>query len=97
MATYTSGPKVNAAVSATRSTNGTMYTAPSNGYAILNYYISTNNAGDITVASNVAANGVSGAPQKGTIYVGPSQVVAAANIAGTTGINLSGVEFVNAG
>lgn len=41
--------KVNAAVSANRTTNGNFYTAPANGYAILNISAVRNGGGDITV------------------------------------------------
>jgi len=105
-----SGMKINAAVANSRSSNGTLYTAPANGYAILNLAANAGTLGcDITVASILVysfnATGTTGAPQSGasggqvgsvTIYVGPSQVVSVVNYSGTRAIGVSGVEFVNA-
>lgn len=76
MATLNIGIKVNNAISATTTTNGaTLYTAPSNGYAIINLYLTTNNAnshfsqvsvGGQPVASNYAVNSANGTSQGST-------------------------------
>lgn len=105
-----SGMKINAAVAASRSSNGTLYTAPSNGYAILNLAANAGTAGcDITVGGilvySFLATASAGAPQSGvsggqvgsvTIYAGPSQAVEIVNYSGTRSIGVSGVELVNA-
>lgn len=86
MATYGQNTtiKVNAAVSASGS-NTTLYTAPANGYAILNAYLPA--AGNITVAGQIV-NAVGG--NSIAIYVGPGQAVACVSSA-----SISGVEFIN--
>ena len=92
--------KMNAAVSAssTATFGNTMYTAPANGYAIVN----VNKAGGVGNATitvgGVRINTATASPLAyQSIYIGPSQSFAwssgAAEAAGM--ITISGVEFVN--
>lgn len=93
--------KINAAISATASPTSstvTLYTAPANGYAIVNLFCTayatllvTTQVGSRVVASFGA---VSTVPV--TVYVGPSQVLnATASGASGTTVVASGVEFIN--
>lgn len=94
--------KVNGAISAgnaTGSNNGTLYTAPANGYAIVQYYKA---GGTTSVSPRVSGRQVGLALTTEVliynIYVGPSQsftwtgsgVESIANV-----INITGVEYIN--
>lgn len=87
--------KVNAAVSNSSSVNGTtLYTAPANGYAVVNLTLSAT-AGTTTAA--VGTRTVLAVTATGTVYqqifIGPSQALV---ITLTTGSGqVSGVEFIN--
>lgn len=85
--------KVNAAISATTSFSGTLYTAPANGYAIVN--LSGSSSGGTTLISigGRPALSTTGFIIGQTAFVGPSQSVTAA--IGTGIASISGVEFVN--
>lgn len=102
--------KINGAVSGTATASGgsaTIYTAPANGYAIVNVCIDlSGSAGSITVAGRkvlvfnsgflgpiAASSFVAGGF---TVYVGPSQALAiVADAAGYNRAVASGVEFIN--
>ena len=104
--------KVNAAISATatRTSTGTsnIYTAPDNGYAIINVYVSSSNsaAGSVNIGGlpviNINTPTGQSRPNLGdagswsSLYVGPSQQVALLTV-GTPAVvlNISGVEFIN--
>jgi hypothetical protein len=104
--------KVNAAVSATATTGttignqATLYTAPANGYAIVQVrndsasaacraLVGGRNAIEMA-AAEPSADGAAGAVAQVTLYVGPSQslVVETRSSAAAT-LVASGVEFVN--
>lgn len=103
------GIQVNAAVSATRSSNGTIYTAPANGYAIINCHAAAGTGGFLVDVGGVTAyrfsdTATTASPQSGvsgnaissvTLYVGPSQTVAISSYSGTKVLTVSGVEFVS--
>lgn len=99
MATLNSSIKVNAAISNQQDASGmTMYTAPANGYAIINISVfntSANSAG-ITVdgLQMFASSGISNTYAFGTFYVGPGQSVVS-QVGGTNTVNITGVEFIN--
>lgn len=92
--------KINAAISNGVATNGfvgnsaTAYTAPANGYAIVNIFLSGNGP-RATVAGRTVTSSTTG--NQG-VYVGPSQALAVVQD-GATGPSasmvVSGVEFVN--
>lgn len=85
--------KVNAAVSANNSsTSGTIYTAPANGYAIVNI-LNSNAANTVSIGGQLVISAVLINPSN-IFYVGPSQAITYA--AGAINqIRISGVEFVN--
>ena len=90
MATFSNNIRVNAAVanSTTSTAAVTLYTAPSNGYAILNARTEGTriiNVGGISVGSTVDK----------IIYVGPSQVIQAAASGAGSFAAVTGVEFIN--
>lgn len=103
------GIRVNGAIAASRSSDGTIYTAPANGYAIINCHASAGTGGFLINIGSVTAyrfsdTATTASPQSGvsgnavgsvTLYVGPSQVVAVASYSGTKGLTISGVEFVS--
>jgi hypothetical protein len=83
--------KVNAAVGATFATNGTVYTAPADGYAIVNLVLSGGFNATVQVGGR---NILSTASTQNTVYIGPSQsLVVSFYSAGTLWI--SGVSFIN--
>jgi hypothetical protein len=83
--------KVNAAVGNTVTGNGTVYTAPADGYAIVNLVLSGSWGGTVRVGGRDL---LSNATTQNTIYIGPSQsLVVSSYSAGT--LNISGVEFIN--
>lgn len=88
MATYGQNTtiKVNAAISNTAS-NATLYTAPANGYAVVQVNLPT--GGQVTVGGVVAFQ--SGASLNNQLYIGPSQSAVAVG----NNITISGVEFIN--
>lgn len=98
MATVGNGIKVSGvAISASSdSVNSNLYTAPSNGYAILNYCQteSGGNSQNLKVSGNPVGAGTSGV-ERGTFYVGPSQIVSWSGGSGGGFIFISGVEFIN--
>lgn len=102
--------KISSAVSATVSvvnTTSTLYTCPSNSYAILNIYVNSAAANSsVNVDGKIVAilNGSGISPSIGgafsssgfTIYVGPSQVVSITSGAVATVLaNATGVCFTN--
>lgn len=103
------GIQVSDAISYSRSSNGTLYTAPANGYAIINCYAAAGTGTFELLVGGATAYRFSdtantGTPQSGvsgnaiaaiTIYVGPSQAVAIGSYSGTKVLNISGVEFVS--
>ena len=109
-----SSTKINAAVLTTNTVGSTpvaLYTSPSNGYAILQVYV-TGAVLNLRVAGVTifqATMGSSGSQSNqpavpaasmtsgflGQIFVGPGQVVSAVATSGGSIVNLSGVSFVN--
>lgn len=88
MATLNVAIKVNAAV-AFNSFNTTFYTAPANGYAILNIVFAA--SGSALTVAGVPITPASGTTVINSLYVGPGQAVATSG--GTCqGV---GVSFVN--
>jgi len=96
MATYSKAIQVQAAVSASSGTVGTLYTAPGSSYAIVNIFINGGTSGSfITVGGQkVAGPGSFSNLNIQTIYVGPSQALALVG-ANVTEFDVSGVEFKN--
>lgn len=115
MATIIQSIKVSAAVgnAITRVSPGTsaLYTAPANGYAIVQLYFSSAGAADTSiyidgftiarfdaVATRPGDNGIAnGVPELlGPFYVGPNQVLEfQTRSAVSVDVEVSGVEFVN--
>ena len=91
--------KVNGAVAATSvaGSSGTLYTASSNEYAIINVYYDGAGTITFTVGGRIAGPVTTNATSLQGIYVGPSQAVAWSS--NTTELSdvvqISGVEFVN--
>ena len=86
--------KVNAAISASTSISATLYTAPANGYAIVNLTASSSAGGTtITIGGRNVISVTTATVLGQTAYVGPSQSVVAT--IGTGNAQISGVEFVN--
>lgn len=83
--------KISAAVSATTTTTGTLYTCAANSYAILN--IHSVGAISYTIASRVYTMTAGQPPVQ--IYVGPSQAVAVTVNGSSATVSLTGVEFIN--
>ena len=87
--------KANGAVAASSSVSATLYTAPANGYAVLNLFMSASagsvsaSVGGRTVASFAATQSFS----YQSVFVGPSQALTCS--IGTGSVSISGVEFVN--
>ncbi len=101
MATYGSGLRISALVSANRNSSGAIYTTPASTYAILNWALVTGGGATATielggVAFITAGAGVTdsslmlGAALSGPgpIYLGPAQAV-------STTITVSGTAYVN--
>lgn len=91
--------KVNAAVSASQTANNstvTLYTAPANGYAIVQLYFGTvATGGSASVAGRIVLIAAANATAYG-IYIGPSQALTVtSNAPGNVNLLASGVEFVN--
>lgn len=94
--TVTPVPKVSGAVQAGGSgPNAGLYTAPANGYAIINVSVSTTativtvNTQQVPIFAGFHAGAAGGCS---TIYVGPGQVVA---VTSGGGWDFTGVEFTN--
>jgi len=86
--------KVNAAVSANRNSNGTAYTAPATGYAILTLRVPVAATLNIEIGgqSIYALTAQTVAPI--VVYLGPNQTVVVSGY--TSGvIYITGVEFIN--
>ncbi len=106
MATITkTAIKVSTAIAAASNSGGTLYTCPASSYAILNISVYSDTACRVTVGgSTVIAGDTTGVGSTAfktdtnrrsfTVYVGPGQAVAWTE-SGTSGIDVSGVEFVN--
>lgn len=91
MATYGGGTQVNAAVSNSVST-GTLYTAPADGYAIVNLHVTTG-ATDLAVGGRAIYDAAPTGTNLFGVMVGPSQAV---TISGSSkSVQISGVEFKN--
>jgi len=98
MALYGRSIKINAAVSAGGAT-GTIYTAPANGYAIINIFhsagiVSIGTRPVSTVAganSSFNVNATGGGHSKTGFYVGPGEAVSSTS----NTVQISGVSFVN--
>lgn len=85
--------KVNGAIDSSITSSATMYTAPANGYAIINAVITSSTAGaSIAIAGNTLISSVLGYPV--VLYVGPSQSVVG-SISTSGAMNINGVEFIN--
>jgi len=113
MATVSGGFRVNAAVNAgqtaTSGASPVIYTAPANGYAILNLQVAFTVSGSVQIGGRTVytQNGayVVSAPGSNsattltggmTIYVGPSQAITVTSGGvGNNTANVTGVEFVN--
>jgi len=93
MATIGNAFEINAAVSNSRTSTGTLYTAPATGFAIVNLATFGGGASTFTVDGRRVHVGTESYVQG--IYVGPSQVLAV-TIGGGETAQVSGVEFVNA-
>lgn len=94
MATYSANPSVSGAVSATSSAgSATLYTAPANSYAIIQFYNDLPGGGAVvTIGGRIVVNG--GSQKLFTFYIGPGQAIAfAGNVGGT--LEVSGVQFTN--
>lgn len=84
--------KVNGAVSASTTSTGTLYTAPSSGYAIVNLYSS--NSATVQVGSRTVTT--SGTGSGGFVcYIGPSQAISVSVNSSSATVSISGVEFAN--
>jgi hypothetical protein len=102
MATYSNGGlRVNAgvafSVTATSGVYQTLYTAPANGYAILQIRAEpgASTTVTITIATKLLSQTVGSTPTSYTsVYVGPSQVVQGTGVSSTT-FHVTGVEFIN--
>ena len=88
--------KVNGAVSASSGSSANLYTAPSNGYAIVNLTtINSTGTTSVTVGTRTVQSISSSTAVYGQqIYIGPSQVIAV-TVSATGSAQISGVEFVN--
>lgn len=91
--------KVNAAVSYSNpalATSGTIYTAPANGYAIINLLVAASGSMDIQIAGRRINNTLTINPAQ-QFWVGPSQSVTwSSGVSQSAGaVQASGVEFVN--
>lgn len=87
MATVSGGIKINRAVAISITNGSVSYTAPANGYAIV----------QINGTGSFNSGGTGGAVSASTItsiYIGPSQVLGLTATTGNT-IGADGVEFVN--
>lgn len=104
MATYAkTNIKIDGALAATRSTTGTILSAASNSYCILNVHIvalaggasAVLTAGGVVVMSATAIelSGI-GSHADAVIYLGPSATLAIQSISNAT-VTVSGVEFTN--
>jgi hypothetical protein len=95
MATYSANPSVSGAVSATSSAaSATLYTTPSNSYAIINLYLSA--VGDFSVFIGGRLVHQSTGLKSYTVYAGPGQAVTFTNAnPGVSVIEVSGVQFTN--
>lgn len=101
MATYTSGPKISAAVSASRTSTGTLYTCPAASYAIVRINENTS-AGTTSWTLDgrsivpLTDTGSPGLKKIDVLYIGPGQALVC-TIGTTATCTVVGVEFVNAG
>ena len=89
--------KVNAAVNTSRSSTGNAYTAPSNGYAIVNIFLDqTNNAGgNCSISDGSISLGFNDTTIFG-YYVGPGLSISLTiPLFSAATVYLRGVEFVN--
>lgn len=93
--------KVNGNVSATGTAFGgtvTLYTAPANGYAIIQAYctsVTGGVSGFLSVSGRAAVNAVSGTGAQ-ALYVGPTaSVTVTSSGAGNVVFVIAGVEFLN--
>jgi hypothetical protein len=84
--------KVNAAVNASRSSLGTVYTAPANGYAIVQVYDNLN--GNINMPGAALLNQLNGQAGLTQFYLGPGQYIEISSYTAGT-VYVYGVEFVN--
>lgn len=91
--------KVNAAVSATASsTNTSLYTAPSAGYAIVNLFFSYTSGAGPTITLDGKSFAVFGAANVTiySLYIGPSQVLSYIHGGGAvSSLTVTGVSFLN--
>lgn len=97
--------KTNAAVSATKSVNtagtstDTLYTAPANGYAIINLFVTAFASTTLTITiGGRTISTISAVYTESKMYhVGPSQavVITVTGATGVTTVVCSGVEFIN--
>lgn len=93
--------KVNGAISAGNSLgqiSGTLYTAPSNGYGIVNFRsVGSANITSLTIAGRTFSTNITAAQIIYSIYVGPSQSLSWTSSAGLAAntVEVFGVEFIN--
>ena len=91
--------KVNAAVDTTRTSDGTVYTGPSNGYAIVNIELNNTGSGSVTISDgtiDVLTVGVSASARLFGYYLGPGLALSVTFAGGATGnAILRGISFVN--
>jgi hypothetical protein len=95
MATYTNAPAVSAAVSATASASGTLFTCAANSYAVINvHYDGTGGGVSVTIGGRRLVLTTSAVGLLTNVYVGPGQAVAiVVGAAGT--VEISGTQYTN--
>lgn len=93
--------KVNGAISAGNAVgaiSGTLYTAPSNGYGIVNFRSNGSaNITSLTIAGRTFTNSLTGTQILYALYVGPSQSLSWTSSTGLSAntVEVFGVEFIN--